>query len=349
MFSSAKAKTTFIDFGPYAVLVARVGSGGSRSVVEDVRECPPGDGAALAEALHALQPKRSPRGLIHATCAIHTDRRVVRRLSLDLKRLGAEPAYLDEVAAQQLHIDPNQFTLALLNPASGAEYDVARATQRDAVVCGLPVEEINATQDRLLAAGLYPERLELGTVATVGALVDYQRLSQTKNATLMLEIEASATQAYILTANGFEASRSIAQGIDLMVPVVQAELGLKDAGSARKLFLSNSFDFTSMGPALVRGLLKELQSFIGFYEVQTGLSIGQVVCTVLPSKLGWIEESIAGQLGVAALKPDFAGWLQSRHITLADALPADAAADSRRLGLLGLIAQYTNNNHAASA
>ena len=37
-------------------------------------------------------------------------------------------------------------------------------------------------------------------------------------------------------------------------------LGLKDEESARKLFYSNTFDFTGMGSVLTKKLIKELQS-----------------------------------------------------------------------------------------
>jgi hypothetical protein len=127
---------------------------------------------------------------------------------------------------------------------------------------------------------------------------------------------------------------------------VQKELGLKDEESARKLFFSNTFDFTGMGPVLIKKLVKELQSSIGFYEVQTGQSIGQVVCTLLPPKLGWLEAAIASQLGVGVLKSDLGEWLQSRQITLADTLVAQGQ-DARRLGLFGLMAQYSS--HAATS
>ena len=79
--------------------------------------------------------------------------------------------------------------------------------------------------------------------------------------------------------------------------------------------------------------------------MQTGQSIGQVICPALPPKLLWLEEAGAGQLGVPVLKPDLPAWLQSRQITLAETVPA-AAQDARRLGLFGLMAQYPR--HAAS-
>jgi hypothetical protein len=37
--------------------------------------------------------------------------------------------------------------------------------------CGLAIDDINTAQDRLLENGIYPERLELGTLATLGGMV----------------------------------------------------------------------------------------------------------------------------------------------------------------------------------
>jgi hypothetical protein len=117
---------------------------------------------------------------------------------------------------------------------------------------------------------------------------------------------------------------------------------LKDEESARKLFYSNTFDFTGMGPQLIKRLLKELQSSIGFYEVQTGQSIGQVICTLLPAKLGWLENAIATALGVAALKFDFNPWLQARQIGVSDHA-AGAGLDRRWFGLLALRSPATTS------
>ena len=341
MFFSAKTKKIFADFGDHGVLLARTSTDTPPFVVEEIRECAVGDEVALAEALQAMQTKKNPGGLMHATCAVYASKRVVRRVPLEVKRLK-EPAYLNEVATQQLRIDPEQYTLALLNPGDGTEYDMVKAVQKDVVFCGLPTADIISFQEKLLAAGIYPDGLELGTVASVGALADYLAFTQVKTPVLLLEISADSTNSFIVTSAGLEASRPIAQGLDAMIPVVQSELGLKDAESARKLFLSNAFDFTGMGPALIKKLLKELQSFIGFYEVQTGQSIGQIVCTVLPGKLGWIEDAIAIQLGVVVLKTDIPAWLQSRQITLSDSLSANAQ-DARRFGLFGLMAKYANH------
>jgi hypothetical protein len=132
-----------------------------------------------------------------------------------------------------------------------------------------------------------------------------------------------------------------------MVPIVQKELGLKDEESARKLFYSNTFDFTGMGLLLTKRLLKELQSLIGFYEVQTGQSVGQVLNIQLPPKLTWLDAAISGALGISSIKLDPSAWLQSRQITLPESL-AKTAQDVRWFGLLCQMAQY-NAVHAVPA
>jgi len=342
MFFSAKTKKFFVDFNDHTVLLARASQATTPFVVEEIIECAPGDEAALAEALKTLQPAKSPSGYFHAYCGINAPRRVVRKVTFETKRLK-EPAYLNEVAAQQLRIDPEQYTLAILNSAQGTDYDLVKAAQKDAIICGLPATDINLAQDNLLTAGIYPESMELSSVASVGAMIDYLAFAKIKTPVLMLEIEAEMTNSFIVTSTGVEASRPIQQGLNAMIPVVQKELGLKDEVSARKLFLSNTFDFTGMGSVLIKKLIKELQSSIGFYEVQTGQSIAQVACTLLPSKLAWLETAIATELGVTVLNADISAWLQSHQITLADTLPV-AAQDIRRLGLFGLMVQY--NSHA---
>ncbi|MDF3057208.1 MAG: hypothetical protein K0R17_1423 [Rariglobus sp.] len=341
MFFSTKAKNFYVDCNDHTVLLARTSKAIAPFVIEEIVECPPGDESALADALKALQTAKSASGFVHATCGINAPRRVVRKVTLESKRLK-EAGYLTEVAAQQLRIEPDQYSLAILNPAQGTDYDMVKGTQKDALICGLPIADANVLQDNLLTAGIYPESMELSSVASMGAMVDYLAFAKIKTPVLVLEIEAETTNSFIVTSSGVEASRPIQQGLAAMIPVVQKELGLKDEDSARKLFLSNTFDFTGMGSVLIKKLIKELQSSIGFYEVQTGQSIAQVACTVLPSKLSWLEAAIAADLGVSVLKADIPAWLQSRQITLADTLPANSQ-DIRRLGLFGLMVRY--NSH----
>jgi Tfp pilus assembly PilM family ATPase len=310
--------------------------------VEELVECALGDGPAMVEALKQLQPKRQPSGYLHSVVGVYPPKRVVRKHTLELKKMK-EAAYMADVFTQQLRIEQDKFTIGMINATDGADYDLVKASQKEVIFCGAPNDEINAVQENLLGSGIYPERLELGSVSTLGALVDCLAFEKSKTPTLVLDVGNDTTHSFIVSANGVEASRPIPQGLEAMVPVVQKELGLKDEESARKLFLSNTFDFTGMGPLLIKRLLKELQSSIGFYEVQTGQSVGQVICIQLSPKLAWLEGSLASSLGIATLKFDPVPWFRSHQVVVPDAL-SKTAGEFRWFGLMSLMVQYNSQD-----
>ena len=339
MFLAKKSKGFCVEIGEYSTLLARLSQLEAPYIVEELNEFPSADVGALTEWVKGTEGKGSS-GYAHATCGIYPAKRIVRRHTLDPKKVK-EPAYFNEIYTQQFRIDSEKYTIKALNPDDGSEYDMVKATQKEALFCGLPSEEIITVQDKLLEHGVYPERLELGTLAMMGGLVNYLKFKQSKSPVLLLEIGEDATQSFIISADGVDISRPIPSGIAAMIPVVQKELGLKDEESAKKLFYSNTFDFTSMGGALVKKLLKELQSSIGFYEVQTGQSIGNVLCTQLPSSLGWLGTTMAGALGVPPLKMDMVPWLESLDIKLATGVTL-SQPEERWAGLFSLIATHQN-------
>jgi hypothetical protein len=342
MFSlSKKTKGFFIEINDQTALIARTSSPEVPLTIEEMREVPIGDEPAVQTAVKELVGKKGGSGYMHARCGIYPPRRFVRRFTLDLKRMK-EPGYLMEICAQQFRMETDKNAIVVLNSTDGSDYDVdvgKVATQKEVVFVGGNNSELLAAQERLLALGVYPEGLELGTFSTLGSLVNYHAFAQLKAPTLVLEIDPDNTQSFIITADGLDATRLIPQGLEAMIPVVQKELNLKDEESARKLFFSNTFDFTNMGVLLIKSLLKELQSLIGFYEVQTGQSVGQVACTQIPPKLAWLSNIIAKELGVSVLKLDLADWLKSRQITFASPT-ASSNLDPKWLGLLSLMVFY---------
>ncbi len=333
-----KTKGFFVEINGQTTLIARTSSGVAPMVIEELRELPAGDDEAVQAAVKEMIGKKGG-AYMRAACGIYPLHQLIRRMALDLKRTR-ESGYLAEICTQQFHVEVEKHTIAVLNAPDGSDFDPSKpAAQKEVVFAGSPDDELLAAQDRLLALGIFPVRMELATFATLGALADYHTFAQVKAPTLLLEIDADSTQAFVIGTGGLDVARSIAHGLNAMIPVVQKELNLQDEESARKLFLSNTFDFTNIGGLLIRKLLKELQSLIGFYEVQTGQSIGQVLCTHLPAKLGWLANAVGKELAVEVLKLDLVEWLKSRHVTLANAA-APADFDARWLGLASLMVFY---------
>jgi hypothetical protein len=335
---SKKTRGFYVDISGSAVLMARTSSSDAPMMIEEIREVPLADVAAVQRAVKDLQGKRAG-GYLHASCGVYPSHRLVRRVTLDLKRVK-EPDYFKEICTQQFRLEEEKCTIAVLNAADGTDYDPGKAVaQKEVIFTGGLIDELLAVQERLLTLGLFPERLELGTLAVLGAVENYHGFAQLKTPTLLLEIDADSTQSFVIGAGGLDVSRSIPHGFGAMISVVQKELNLKDEESARKLFYSNTFDFTNMGGLLTRKVLKELQSLIGFYEVQTGQSIGQVLCTQMPPKLAWLGGAIAKELGVELLKVNFADWLKSREISFASSVEP-SGLDARWLAVFGLMTYY---------
>jgi hypothetical protein len=339
MLFAKKSKGFCVEIGEHATLLARLSEPTAPFLVEELKELSSTETDNIVAWTKSTEGKGST-GYAHATCGVYSPKRIVRRHTLDLKRIK-DPAYFNEVYAQQFRIEADKYTIKALNPNDGGEYDMVKGTQKEVLFCGLPSDEVIAMQDKLLEQGIYPERLELGTLASLGGLVNYLKFKQSKTPILLLEIGQDTTQSFIVSADGVDISRPIPSGVAAMIPVVQKELGLKDEESAKKLFYSNTFDFTSMGAALVKKLLKELQSSIGFYEVQTGQSIGNVFCTQLPTSLTWLSATMAGALGVAPLKVELIPWLESLNIKLAEGVSL-GQPEERWFGLFSLLASHQN-------
>lgn len=339
MLFAKKSKGFCVEIGEHATLLARLSQAEAPYVVEELRELPSSDPDSMVAWVKATEGKGAT-GYVHATCGVYPAKRIVRRHTLDVKRIK-DPAYFGEIYTQQFRIEAEKYSIRALNPDDGSDYDQTKGTQKEVLFCGLPSEDVVGFQDKLLEQGIYPERLELGTLATLGGMVNYLKFKQTKTPVLLLEIGQESTQSFILSGDGVDISRPIPSGIAAMIPVVQKELGLKDEESAKKLFYSNTFDFTSMGGVLVKKLLKELQSSIGFYEVQTGQSIGNVICTQLPSSLTWLGTTMAGALGVAPLKIELMSWVESLNIKLAEGVSL-GQPEERWFGLFSLLATHQN-------
>src|SRR4051812_1734516 len=112
MFFSAATKGFFVELSEHATLLARTSAPVPPFTVEDVRECPPADAAALADAIAQLHPKKPQSVSLHARESVSPPRRLIRRHSLDAKR-AKEPEYLQEICSQQFRVEVDKYTIAV--------------------------------------------------------------------------------------------------------------------------------------------------------------------------------------------------------------------------------------------
>jgi Tfp pilus assembly PilM family ATPase len=338
MFTTAKRSAFHISIGAHGMFAARGQLLGNSLRILECLDVSISDTNSLQKTLDVWRSsaKTGATNYVQASCGICSPDAVLRKITLETKR-AKDHSYLEETIDAQLRIKSSSFELALLESHSGLDiFAASGGSVKDVIVAGLGTATLETEQERLLSMGIFPQSIELSSLTSIGALFDYLSFTKSTRATLVLELNMDVTNTYIVGPKGLEATRSIPVGLESMVSVVQKELGLKDEESARKLFFSNTFDFTGMGAVLCRRILKELQSSMGFYEVQTGQSIGQMIITELPLKLNWLEAVISHQIGVGLVTFEPVNWLKSHGVEWA--LGDDAFnLDPRKLALFGLM------------
>src|ERR1044071_1649141 len=114
MLFSKKNKGFFVELNDHAILFARTSEPEPPFTIEEMAECPINDPDGLARAIRQVQPKKAPSGYLHATVGVYPDKRLVRRHSLELKRVK-EPNYFQDLFTQQFRIEQDKYTIAILN------------------------------------------------------------------------------------------------------------------------------------------------------------------------------------------------------------------------------------------
>ena len=334
---SSKTKGLFVDLSDQTAFLARTSSLKPPLTIEEFKKVSLTDSVAAKEAIREFCGIRQGAYAI-SKCGIYPKKRVIARASFDQKKAKTQK-YLAEQVSMQFKIDVNEFSICVLDAVDGTSADSKEEFPKETIVCAAPEDDLKAAQLSLLEMGIYPETMEMGTIASLGGILNCLQNQNESTSTLVLEIDDDDTNAYILKKEGIDLSRPIKFGINSMIPVIKSELSLKDEASARKLFNSETFDFTSMAPILVKKLIKELQAAIGFYEVQTGQTVDQLCITRISPKMFGLKKTIAEMLGVKLLEVDLKGFFGNKDIELSDAAKEEPL-DSSWMGLVFLMGEY---------
>ncbi len=337
----SKSRHYYAAISDFSIVVAQTSGAKPPFTLEQVGEFHLSSGVDNVAGHIAEFALLQPGQYIHATCGIFPQDRLIRRATLDNPAKAKDPSFLANFLTNQFKVELAENTVAVLNAAGGADFSPERQLVKEIAFCGAPTAQITEVQNLLVDFGVYPTRVELGTLATVGSVIDIMLQMPEATPALILEIGESSSNVLICNGKQLDVARPIPFGFDSMYPVVQQELGLKDDASARKLFSSRTFDFTEMGGMLLKKLMKELQASTGFYEVQTGQTIGHIYVSMLPQNLLWIPATLSRALGVEVLNPNYPAWFERHNITLGPDVNSTNLTPGW-LGLFGLMGDFNN-------
>lgn len=336
-----KNKGLFLDISDFSILAARTSGYKLPITVEEISEHALSGTDDVEDIRSFLEGVVDFHGSSYhvSRCGIYPEGRFVRYHEVESVNKAKDLNFLSQVLEKEYRIKAADNNVAILDARDGSDFDPKTSLTKQIIFCGGPSDSLRKEQDRLLKYGIYPERMELSTCATLGGIADYAEFREVSSPILFLELTLTCANVFIVNRGQVEVSHIAAMGLDSIYPLLQRELGLKDENSARKLFLSNTFDFAEIGPKLLRRLTKELQATTGFYEVQTGQTIEHLFLSVLPANLSWVEKTIADALALEVLQPNYEPWLESLHIKVGDGVEVSNMR-GRWLGLFSLMADF---------
>ncbi|MGZ0656037.1 hypothetical protein ACWPKS_10580 [Coraliomargarita sp. W4R72] len=336
-----KTKGLFVDISEFSILAARTSGYKIPMIIEELAEYPLGSDDGPVEIRNFFEQLVDFRGggYFVSRAGVYPEGRFVRYYEAELASKAKDLNFLSGVLKSEFNVDPDVNTVAILNARDGSDFDPKTSLSKRLVFCGAPSESFQTEQDRLLECGIYPERLELSTITTLGGVSDYAHFNEIKSPILCFELTSQSANIFIINQGQVDVARPVPFGLDSIYPLLQRELGLKDETSARKLFFSNTFDFAEMGPKLLRRMTKELQASTGFYEVQTGLTIEKVFISVLPKNLAWVSKTVSDSLGLEIMQPNLEKWLEGLKIKLGEGVEVSNLG-SRWMGLFSLMGEF---------
>ncbi len=345
MISSSK-KDYIVEYRPTSIRMVRVSSFNAPITIEAIEEVALGeDLEAIASSVRKFCGVKA-NGYLNATCVVYPERRVVRKVAIDAPK-GKETEFVFNFLHGQIENAPHELAAHCLSPQTGKEVDPREFGRKEVLICGVPHPDIHELQQSMLGHAIYPKRLELGTVGMLGAVQDALKWKDSKLPALLLELDERSANAVIIGAKGIEISRRIDTGSRDIAESLKLELNLKDEEAAVRLLSSKDFDFSTISRKIIRKLLRELQSSIGYYEVQTGQSVNWIHAASRSIQMDWLEGSIGGFLNLEPLKYEVREWLESVGVSFASDELSEMV-DSSWLGLLSSLCTFENEEVAAA-
>ncbi len=281
---------------------------------------------------------------MNGSCIVYPERRVIRQVLIDAPR-GKETEFIFNLLHDEIENAPAELSAHCLSPESGKEVDPTEFNRKDVVGCGVPNPDIADLQSRMLDHAIYPRRVELGTIGVIGALQEALVWQESKVSALFLELEDRVANAVIIGPKGIEMSRKVEAGTLDIAEALKEELSLKDMDAAFRLLSSKDFDLSSISRKILRKLLRELQSSIGFYEVQTGQSVSWIHTSSRSVSMDWLEESIGSFLNLESFQLEMEAWLESSGVSFA----SEELSGKIDLSWIGLFSTLCSFNREVAA
>ncbi len=333
-----KVTGLFIELSEFSMLAIQASSLIPPFAIEAVYESPLLDAAGTQSFIRSLSGA-SKNQLSAANCVFYPRKRFLCKADLENPMKGRDdPTYFQKLLRDKFRIETEGQTILAINPHDGYEFGLP-PLPKEVLFCGAPTQEIEFWQNTFIDCAIYPERLEIGTLSGLGGILDYYAFNQIMDPLLWIELSSEGMIAVIIKQNKIDNVRFIPLGVDAILKALQEKLNLADLSAARTIFIEGKCNLSELAPLILAPLIKDLQSFVSFYELQYTTQLKTMAFTLLPSTLSWLSEFIAKSLSISLLEVNYSAWLA--HKTIQMPTSATLLQGSQWLNLCSLMLDYS--------
>ncbi|MDB6170588.1 MAG: hypothetical protein JWM88_3452 [Verrucomicrobia bacterium] len=283
--------------------------------IDALAEIDPSNEDAFTTWLSTHFKEGTRTGYIPAYCGFHPAQRVLMRENVNARRFS-ETNYLAPIFMEAAKVSSvKDWQIAALQPNEGVP-PLPDGVVRPALLLGIPWTVIREQQQNLLAFGLRPRRLELGTLPMLGSLCRHLSVSGRNHAIAVCEVEYAQTRLYVVAKDGVHTLPPLPHGLLSILETGMKEVGAPDIATARRQMEEPPEAMKVHDRRVVRALSRHLKPAIDHFELRTGQRIDSFYCTQLPSRLEWLGEALGAAVELELISPDFEGWLANAGITV---------------------------------
>lgn len=315
IFSRRERTGVLINITECSIQLARLAALHERPVKLDrLTELPVEADSAITAWFKEAFPNRNES--LPAYCGFHPPERIISREPVNLRRLH-EVSYLQSLVCDYAKIPlAVDWQISLLHPSEGSSLS-ADSVPRAGLLIGVPDTAAREIQPRLLGWGVYPRRLELGTLPLLGGLSRHLELNSYPHALVVCEISQNQTRVYFLGKDGVHTPAALPHGLQSIEEIAMKEFGVSDA-VARQQLSDPAENMRAQGRRLVRVLARHLRPAVDYFEMQTGQRSGALFCAHLPGRLMWLGQALSAAVDLEMFLPDYATWLPAVGLEVAE-------------------------------
>lgn len=237
------------------------------------------------------------------------------RTKMEAKARGRGINGLVSVIKERFNVDITQNKVAVLDAETGIEVtQTTKILPENLCFVGAQKKELNLLQNELIRHKFFPKKLYFLSLFFTQALSNYLKFVKADKPVIVFDFSIRQSSIYVVHAGQIMAAYPPSHGLKNIITLGRRECSLPDDVSVYKYLTGGIKADEEQKGKLIQRIISDLKSYMDFFEVQSGMAIGNLFVSNLPEEMAWIETTLSKSLDLPVLPIDYKLWLKDCKI-----------------------------------